>query len=138
MASAKASIRLEIIRQQRSITATLEELRGQRQFIESLGWGLNRRLYVNDWSHERIQEAESQLRAAGLALPAIAGSDLDRQGTVALPEPPSGTPEPAEPPVYKMVRTYATVTDLWQEWSGGWAGRPSVQSLDNTWGHRWR
>ena len=88
MASAEASIRLEITRQQRSITVTLEKLRGQREFVESLGRGLNRRLYINDWSHERIQEAESQLRAAGLALPAIAGSDLDRQGTVALPEPP--------------------------------------------------
>jgi hypothetical protein len=57
---------------------------------------------------------------------------------VVLPEPLSGAPEPAEPPVYKMVRTHATVTDLWQEWSGGWAGRPSVQFLDDTWGHQWR
>jgi hypothetical protein len=37
-----------------------------------------------------------------------------------------------------MVRTHGTVTDLWQEWSVGWAGRPSIQSLDDTWGHRWR
>ena len=137
--SAEASIRLDITRQQRSITATLEELRGQRQMVESLGRGVNRRLYINDWSHERIQEAESRLEAAGLALPAIAGSDLDPRGTVALPEPLSaGAAEPAEPPVYKMVRTHATVTDLWQEWSVGWAGRPSVQFLDDTWGHRWR
>jgi hypothetical protein len=138
VASAEASIRLEITRQQRSITATLEELRGQREFVESLGRGLNRRLYINDWSHKRIQEAESQLRAAGLALPAMAGSDLDRQGTVALPEPLSRALEAVEPPVYTMVRTHGTVTDLWQEWSGGWAGRPSVQFLDDTWGHRWR
>jgi hypothetical protein len=113
VASAEAFIRLEITRQQRSIAATLEKLRRQRQFVESLGRGLNRRLYINDWSHERIQEAESQLRAAGLALP-------------------------AEPPVYKMVRTHAAVTDLWQEWSSGWAGGPSVQFLDNTWGRQWR
>ena len=37
-----------------------------------------------------------------------------------------------------MIRTHATVTDLWQKWLGGWAGRPSVQFLDDTWGHRWR
>jgi hypothetical protein len=37
-----------------------------------------------------------------------------------------------------MVRTHATVTDLWQEWSTGWGGRPSIQSLDDAWGHRWR
>lgn len=138
MVSTEASIRLEITRQQRSITATLEELRGQRQMVESLGRGVNRRLYINDWSHERIQEAESRLEAAGLALPIITGSDLDQQHAMALPEPLSGTVDPAEPPIYKMVRTHATVTDLWQEWSAGWAGRPSVQSLDNTWGHRWR
>ena len=76
VASAEASIRLEITRQQRSIAATLEKLCGQRQFVEGLGWGLNRRLYINDWSHEGIQEAELRLEAAGLALPAIAGPDL--------------------------------------------------------------
>jgi hypothetical protein len=48
VASAEAFIRLEITRQQRSIAATLEELRGQRQFVEGLGRGLNRRLHVND------------------------------------------------------------------------------------------
>jgi len=58
VASAEAFIRLEITRQQRSITATLKKLRGQRQFVETLGRGLNRRLYINNWSHERIQEAE--------------------------------------------------------------------------------
>jgi hypothetical protein len=57
---------------------------------------------------------------------------------VALPEPRLGTVKPVEPLIYKMVRTHATVTDLWQEWSAEWAGRPSVQFLDDTWGHRWR
>jgi hypothetical protein len=37
-----------------------------------------------------------------------------------------------------MAQTHGTVTDLWQEWSVGWAGRPSIQSLDDTWGHQWR
>lgn len=46
VASAEASIRLEITRQQRSVTAALEELRGQHQSVESLGRGLNRRLYM--------------------------------------------------------------------------------------------
>jgi hypothetical protein len=74
VASAEVSLRLEITRQQRAIVTALEE---QRQFIENLGRGLNRRLYINDWSHERIQEAESRLRAAELMLPAITDSDLD-------------------------------------------------------------
>jgi hypothetical protein len=125
VASAETSIRLEITRQQRSIVTAIEE---QRQVVENLGRGLNRRLYINNWSHERIQEAESRLRAAGLALPAITDPDLDQQRPPALPEAGSnsGTSESIDPPVYEMVRTHGTVTDLWQEWSVGWAGRPSI------------
>jgi hypothetical protein len=51
IASAEVSLLLEITRQQRAIVTALGE---QRQFIENLGRGLNRRLYINDWSHERI------------------------------------------------------------------------------------
>ena len=136
--SAEASIRLDIARQQQSSVTTLQELREQRQFVESLSRGLNRRLYVNDWSYERIQEAESRLETAGLALPAITSSDLGLQRTAALSEPLSGTVDPADPPCYEMVRTHGTVTDLWREWSVGWVGQPSIQSLDDSWGHRWR
>jgi Transcriptional activator of glycolytic enzymes len=115
----------------------LQELREQRQLIESLGRGLNRRLYVNDWSYERIQEAESRLETAGLALPAITGSDLGLQRSAAPSTPLSRTIDPAYPPYYEMVRTHGTVTDLWHEWSVRWAGQPSIQFLDDTWGHRW-
>lgn len=108
IASTEASIRLEITRKQRSIVTTLEELREQRQFIESLGRGFNRRLYINDWSHERIQEAESRLETAWLTLPAITGPDLGQQRTAALPEPFPGprTVESADPPVYEMARPH--------------------------------
>ena len=118
VASAETSIRLEITRQQRSIMAALEE---QKQVVENLGRGLNRRLYINDWSHERIQEAESRLRAAGLALPAIADSDLDQRRPTVSAGAPAGSeaPESADPPVCEMVRTHGTVTDLWHEWSVG-------------------
>jgi hypothetical protein len=63
----------------------------------------------------------TRLRAAGLALPAITDSDLDPRRPTAPAEPPSGsgTPESADPPVYEMVRTHGTVTDLWHEWSVG-------------------
>jgi hypothetical protein len=58
-------------------------------------------------------ETELRLEAARIALPAIAGPDLGQQRTGILPEPLSETVEPAELPVYKMVRTHAAVTDLW-------------------------
>jgi hypothetical protein len=117
--SAEAAIRLEIARQQQSSMAALQELREQRQLIESLGQGLNRRLYINDWSQERIQEAESRLEAAGQALPAITGADLGLQRAAALSKLLSGTVDPAGPPYYKIVRTHGTVTDLWHEWTVG-------------------
>jgi Centromere DNA-binding protein complex CBF3 subunit, domain 2 len=60
VASAETSIRLKITREQRSVVAALEE---QKQIVENLSRRLNRRLYINDWFYERIQKAESRLRA---------------------------------------------------------------------------
>ena len=72
--------------------------------------------------YERIRKSESRLRAAGLALPAITDSDLDPRRASAPAEPPSGSgmPESADFPVYEMVRTNGTVTDLWHKWSVGY------------------
>jgi hypothetical protein len=42
------------------------------------------------------------------------------------------------PPVYKMSRTISTVFDLWREWSSGIGGSPSVKSLEEAWGPKWR
>jgi hypothetical protein len=143
---AEALIRLEITREQRSMAAALQELREQRRLLEGLNQGLNHRLYINHWSHERIQEAESRLATAGLALPPIVADaplttgdlvDTDVAAAAAAATAPALQPN-VDPPSYTMIRTHATVTDLWQEWSVGWGGRPSIQSLDDAWGHRWR
>ena len=136
---AEALIRLEITREQRSMAAALQELREQRRLLEGLNQGLNRRLYINHWSHERIQEAESRLATAGLALPPIIADaplttgDLVDADVAAAAATGTATalPPNVDPPSYTMIRTHATVTDLWQEWSVGWGGRPSIQSLDD-------
>jgi len=107
LASAEASIRLEITRQQRSTAAALAELREQRRLLEGVDQSVSRRLYINHWSHERIQEAESRLATAGLALPLITG---ESGPAVAPPLAPASSAE--EPPLYTMVRAHATVTDL--------------------------
>lgn len=158
----EALIRLDVSRQQQTATTTLQELREQRQLFSNLSQGLNQRLYVNNWSPERIQDAESRLAAMGQVLPSLNESPSqllpppppppNESSSQLLPPPPSESstgpaevstraPEPGSsigPPSYKMVRTHTMVTDLWLEWSVGWGGRPSIQSLDDTWGHRWR
>lgn len=158
----EALIRLDVSRQQQTATTTLQELREQRQLFSNLSQGLNQRLYVNNWSPERIQDAESRLAAMGQVLPSLNESPSqllpppppppNEPSSQLLPPPPSESstgpaevstraPEPGSsigPPSYKMVRTHTMVTDLWLEWSVGWGGRPSIQSLDDTWGHRWR
>jgi hypothetical protein len=117
LTSVEASIRLEITRQHRSVTAALQELRAQRQRIEGLAQGLNRRLYVTDWPQERIQDAEARLAAAGLTLPPLPGlPPPPAVGEVEVEvdtDTPSVAPAPPTPTTYRMVRTHGTVTDLW-------------------------
>ena len=99
--------------------AALEE---QKQIVENLSPRLNRRLYINDWFYERIQEAESRLRARRASPPrhhrfrprptATHGPRRNRRLIL-------GRLNLQVLPVYEMVRTHGTVTDLWHEWSVG-------------------
>jgi hypothetical protein len=40
--------------------------------------------------------------------------------------------------VYELSRTISTVPQLWREWTIGIGGGPSVQSLEDKYGCRWR
>jgi hypothetical protein len=40
--------------------------------------------------------------------------------------------------MYVMRRDVTKVTELWREWSIGWAGGPSIMQLNATWGARWK
>ncbi|KAF2194845.1 hypothetical protein K469DRAFT_686787 [Zopfia rhizophila CBS 207.26] len=42
------------------------------------------------------------------------------------------------PPLYILSRAVSTVPQLWREWTVGLAGGPSVQGLEDMYGHRWR
>jgi hypothetical protein len=64
-----------------------------------------------------------------------------------LPPPPlpdykpgsgSGSGSDLQLPVYRMSRAVRTVRALWQEWTTGLDGGPSVAALDLRWGSRWR
>ena len=66
------------------------------------------------------------------------------------PQPPplpaaAGPPAPTaiesleeQPPTHRLSRGTTTITDLWNEWTVGLGGQPSVEDLDERWGSRWR
>jgi Transcriptional activator of glycolytic enzymes len=41
-------------------------------------------------------------------------------------------------PQYRMSRTVQTIPELWQEWTVGLQGQPSIERLDELYGSRWR
>lgn len=41
-------------------------------------------------------------------------------------------------PQYHMSRTIQTIPELWQEWTVGLQGQPSIESLDKLYGSSWR
>ncbi|EED16701.1 short-chain dehydrogenase, putative [Talaromyces stipitatus ATCC 10500] len=57
----------------------------------------------------------------------------DHPPGIHLPNEPSGSP-----PFYRMSRTIQTVRELWEEWHVGIHGNPSIQSLEDSYGCRWR
>jgi hypothetical protein len=41
-------------------------------------------------------------------------------------------------PQYHMSRTVQTIPELWQEWTVGLQGQPSIERLDELYGSSWR
>jgi hypothetical protein len=41
-------------------------------------------------------------------------------------------------PVITALARVFTVPDVWKEWAEGFAGRPAIRELEETWGSRWR
>ena len=46
--------------------------------------------------------------------------------------------EPLAPPSFKLPRSVKSVQELLRLWQQGWAGMPSIDSLERQWGARWR
>ena len=42
-----------------------------------------------------------------------------------------------QPPTHRLSRGATKITDLWEEWTVGLGGQPSVEDLDERWGSRW-
>lgn len=57
---------------------------------------------------------------------------------VPLPVTALAKATPAEPGQYSMSRAVHTIPELWQEWTVGLDGQPSIKRLDELYGSRWR
>jgi transcriptional activator of glycolytic enzymes GCR1 len=54
------------------------------------------------------------------------------------PQPHQHLWEQDDPPAYRMCHATKMVEGLWQEWTIGLRGQPSITALDGRWGSRWR
>ncbi|KAG2229729.1 hypothetical protein INT48_002063 [Thamnidium elegans] len=50
----------------------------------------------------------------------------------------SSSSSPVSPAQYKMKRNLVTINDLWQEYDVGLSGNPSIKSLEEEFGTKWR
>jgi hypothetical protein len=97
----------------------------------------------DDFVHGRVPLVLSPVlgedgRAVGAAASSTgAGADADTAVTAAGAAG-AAAGAAAEPPAYRLSRTVSTIPDLWKEWTVGLGSGPSVQSLEDLYGARWR
>jgi hypothetical protein len=70
------------------------------------------------------------------AAPSGTGASSFPNRPVALPI--TGLAQAAEVPQYRMSRAIQTIPELWQEWTVGLQGQPSIERLDELYGSSWR
>jgi hypothetical protein len=58
--------------------------------------------------------------------------------TAPIPLPVTALEKASQVPQYHMSRTIQTIPDLWQEWTIGLQGQPSIERLDKLYGSGWR
>jgi hypothetical protein len=69
---------------------------------------------------------------------AMTGASSLPNRPVALPVAALAQAPEAPVPQYHMSRTIQTIPELWQEWTVGLQGQPSIEKLDELYGSRWR
>jgi hypothetical protein len=74
----------------------------------------------------------------GQPAPALTGASPWPSGPVALPITALAQATEAPLPQYRMSRTVQTIPELWQEWTVGLQGQPSIERLDELYGSSWR
>jgi hypothetical protein len=77
------------------------------------------------------------LAPALMAAPFTGASALPNR-PVALPVAALAQAAEAPLPQHRMARTIQTIPELWQEWTVGLQGQPSIERLDELYGSGWR
>ena len=142
----------EEVRLQQALPAIAQRLNTVRQDVSQV---------INEWggrTQRQLQEIGDHLddiiagRVAftvrALDVPVLASMDPFKSPLSSplpeplIPPPPTTTVSNLDPfqpaPVYLLSRTIETVPDLWREWTCGLGNKPSVQSLEETYGAAWR
>jgi hypothetical protein len=74
-----------------------------------------------------------------LALPPPAFTGASYLPSRPVPLPIAGLAQAEQlPPQHRMSRTVQTIPELWQEWTLGLGGQPSIEKLDELYGSGWR
>ena len=109
---------------------------------------------LNPTIHNRSEEPSSSLptthSAFPLSVPSPPPSDPCTHPSIPTSRPNGSTSSaPSVPdaakrvkkenaPLHRLSREVKTIPDLWQEWTVGLPGKPSIEELDRRWGPRWR
>jgi hypothetical protein len=114
---------------------TLEDLLTTRieQRIESIAGALSQ--FIGGSFH--FVPRGHQLAPALMGAPMTGASSLPNR-PVALPIAALAQAAEAPQPQYRMSRTVQTIPELWQEWTVGLQGHPSIERLDELYGASWR
>ena len=81
----------------------------------------------------------SQSQAGAWAAPTVIdGGSIGPLAPVPLPVAVLAGATPTGLGQYSMSRTVHTIPELWQEWTVGLQGQPSIERLDELYGARWR
>jgi hypothetical protein len=118
---------------------SLEDLLTTRieQRIESIAGALTE--FIGGSFHFVPRGQLAPAPAALLAAPApVTGASPLPNRPVALPIAALAQARAAEVPQYRMSRTVQTIPELWQEWTVGLQGQPSIERLDELYGSSWR
>ncbi|KAF7125749.1 hypothetical protein CNMCM5793_002042 [Aspergillus hiratsukae] len=68
--------------------------------------------------------------------PPVSGAAFGPTAPIQLPV--TALEKASQAPQYHMSRTIQTIPDLWQEWTVGLKGQPSIERLDDLYGSGWR
>ncbi|KAH8890738.1 hypothetical protein GQ53DRAFT_867189 [Thozetella sp. PMI_491] len=114
-----------------AVTTLARELRGWEDRVAESAQSSIQKLFADGQVRLTLAGTEEAVAGRGPNPAAIWSATWSDHG-------PGDDETGGEPPQHTMNRTVKTVAALWEEWTKGGPGRPSISALDRRWGPRWR